>query len=66
MTDPANSPPAAAQVEIIDIRMRFGSMVFFMVKLAFAAIPALFIILLLGVMLAGAVGGLFRGLFHSF
>jgi len=34
------------QVVVTDIRMSFGSMVVFMVKWAFASIPALFIILI--------------------
>lgn len=61
MTVPATDQ-AVFKVEIVDIRMRFGSMVFFMVKLAFAAIPALIIILLLGAMAAAAISGFIRGL----
>ncbi len=39
-----NIPDAAKPVVITDIRMRFWSMVWFMVKWAIAAIPALIIL----------------------
>lgn len=39
--------PGAQPVVVVDINMSFGTMVMFMVKWAFAAIPALLIILLL-------------------
>lgn len=39
--------PGAKPVVVVDINMSFGAMVIFMVKWAFAAIPALLIILLL-------------------
>jgi hypothetical protein len=39
--------PGAKPVVVVDINMSFGAMVMFMVKWAFAAIPALLIILLL-------------------
>ena len=51
------SGPAKQEVEITDIRMRFGSMVVFMVKWALASIPALIIVVVLWALLwAGALG----------
>ena len=48
---------AKQEVEITDIRMRFGSMVVFMVKWALASIPALIIVVMLWALLwAGALG----------
>jgi hypothetical protein len=55
------------EVEVTDIRMRFGSMVLFMVKWAIASIPALIILVVLGVALSALAVGLFSslsGLFH--
>lgn len=49
------------EVTVVDIKMPFWSMVVFMVKWAIASIPALIILALLGVMLAGVLGGLFGG-----
>ena len=53
---------------IADINMRFGSMVLFMVKWAFAAIPAFIIIfgimfIILSILL-GLLGGSVAALFH--
>ncbi len=51
--------PLYQKVVIKDIDMRFGSMVWFMVKWAFAAIPAMFIIALIGLIFMlcfGAIG----------
>lgn len=45
-------------VTVVDVKMPFMSMVVFMVKWAIAAIPAIIILSLLGVMLAGVLGGL--------
>lgn len=40
------------EVTIVDIKMRFGSMVFFMVKWAIAAIPALIILGIAGTLVS--------------
>lgn len=50
------------QVVVVDVKMRFGSMVVFLVKLAIAAIPAAIILLVLGTLLAAFFGGFFGGL----
>jgi len=47
------------EVIIKDIQMPFWSMVIFMVKWAFAAIPAIIIIAIFVAALAGMLGGLF-------
>lgn len=47
--DLMNQDPQPQEIVVRDIRMRFGSMVIFMVKWAFAAIPALLIIVFLTV-----------------
>lgn len=47
-----SDPPA---VTVVDIRMPFDSMVTFMVKLALAALPAFFIILILYGFLGGII-----------
>ena len=60
------------KVVVTDIRMPFGSMVVFLIKLAFASIPALlilwFIFALLMTILMFVFGGMlgFRGMFHQF
>ena len=62
-TMPAASPTerrSAARVVVTDIHMSFESMVIFLVKLAIAMIPAAIILFLLGVALAGLLGGLGR------
>ena len=48
-----------AKVEIVNIDMKFWSMVWFMVKWAFASIPALIIIVLIGFILNMVIPGLF-------
>ena len=50
------------EVEITDIRMRFGSMVLFMVKWAVASIPALIILAVLGALFWALAIGLFSSL----
>ena len=47
-----NDDPPVQEIVIRDIRMRFGSMVVFMVKWALASIPALLILISLGVFFA--------------
>jgi len=49
-----------SRVEIINIKMPFGSMVVFMVKWAIASIPAIIILWILFMMF----GGVFVGLIH--
>jgi len=51
-------------VVVVDIRMRFTSMVIFLVKLAIASIPAAIILFLIGAALAAVFGGFFSGLGH--
>ncbi len=46
------------EVTIVDIKMPFGSMVTFMVKLALAAIPAAIILAIIYSVLAGVFVGL--------
>jgi hypothetical protein len=50
------------QVIVTDIHMPFGSMVGFMVKWAIASIPALIILILIGVIFSGVFGTLILGL----
>jgi hypothetical protein len=50
--------PNKQAVVVTDIRMPFFSMVIFMVKWAIAAIPALFILIVFGVLTWGMLGGL--------
>ena len=47
------------EIVIKDIQMPFWSMVTFMVKWAFAAIPAMIIIAIFVAVLAGLLGGMF-------
>ena len=47
-----------SNVNIVDIKMPFMSMVVFMVKAAIAAIPAFIIFAVLGMMLAGVISGI--------
>lgn len=63
----ATTPPAGQpqQVVITDIRMNFLSMVVFMVKWAFAAIPAMIIIFLIVGMMSAVLTGLAAGFFSS-
>jgi hypothetical protein len=48
----------SSEVTIVDIKMPFGSMVVFMVKLALAAIPAAIILAIIYSILAGVFVGL--------
>jgi hypothetical protein len=50
------------QVVVTDIHMPFGSMVGFMVKWAIASIPALIILILIGIIFSGVFGSLILGL----
>ena len=49
------------QVVVVDVNMRFWSMVFFMVKWAFASIPALIILIVLWGVLGAVFGGFHMG-----
>ncbi|WP_447590175.1 hypothetical protein [Aquipseudomonas campi] len=48
--------PGAQPVVVVDVRMSFWSMVFFMVKWALASIPAIIILLVIGWIIVGIVG----------
>jgi hypothetical protein len=50
------------RVVVTDIKMSFWSMVVFMVKWTIAAIPALVILFVLGVIFVAVSGGLLHGL----
>jgi hypothetical protein len=52
------------QVVVTDIHMPFGSMVGFMVKWAIASIPALIILVLLGIIIGGTFGTIMTGMFR--
>ncbi len=51
-----------SEVVVTDIQMPFWSMVTFMIKWAFAAIPAVIILFVLGAILMGILGGIGSGL----
>ena len=55
-------PTPTQKVTVTDIDMPFGSMVVFMVKWALAAIPAMLILLVLGLVLVTFLQGFARGL----
>lgn len=46
------------RVVVVDVKMRFGSMVIFLVKLAIASIPAAMILVALGYIFAAVFGTL--------
>lgn len=50
----------AAEVVVVDIEMPFTSMVVFLIKLAFAAIPAGFIIFFGYALIVGILSGVMR------
>jgi len=50
------------QVNIIDIKMPFWSMVVFMVKASIAAIPAFIILSMIGTVIMTVLSGLFGGM----
>ncbi len=47
-----------SEVTIVDVKMPFGSMVVFMVKMSLAAIPAAIIVVAIYVIAAGFLAGL--------
>lgn len=51
-------------VVVVDIKMPFMSMVVFMVKWAIASIPAIIILLVLGIILGGVFGGFLAAVGH--
>jgi len=55
----ANQPDKPLKVTVVDFDMSFGQMVVFMLKWAFACIPALLIFLFLMGVLAGMLGIVF-------
>jgi hypothetical protein len=56
-------PATKQEVVVTNIQMPFWSMVTFMVKWAIAAIPAIIILFILGVILAAVLGGI-GGVMH--
>lgn len=52
------------EVVVADIRMPFWSMVTFMVKWSIAAIPAIIILFVIGLILAAVVSGIGTGMMH--
>ena len=50
------------EVIVKDIKMSFGSMVIFMIKWSFAAIPAMIILGIIGAIVGAIFGGVFAGL----
>jgi len=48
------------EITVVDIRMPFWSMVFFMVKWAIASIPAIIILLIVGSVAMGILAGIGR------
>jgi len=59
---PEPAPIAITRVSVVDINMPFASMVGFIVKWTLAAIPALFILAVIGFFLAVFLGGLAKGI----
>ena len=52
------------RVVVVDVNMKFGTMVVFLVKLAIAAIPAAIILTVIGLIFAAVIAGLVGGLQH--
>ena len=50
------------RVVVVDVNMKFGTMVVFLVKLAIASIPAAIILIVLGTFASLVLGGLFGGM----
>lgn len=50
--------PLSREVIVVDVKMRFGSMVVFMVKWAVASIPALLILAVIGVFTVAFLGAM--------
>jgi hypothetical protein len=58
----ADNEPGTGRVVVTDIQMPFGSMIVFMVKWAIAAIPAMLILFLTGVIFTAMFAGIVKGL----
>jgi hypothetical protein len=56
-----SSPPPIHRVTVTDINMPFGSMIVFMVKWAFASIPAFIIVAIVVFLIMTLLGGIFGG-----
>jgi hypothetical protein len=52
-----HSAVARTEVTVVDVQMPFGSMVVFILKWTLAAIPAMIILFILGMILAMVAGG---------
>ena len=50
------------RVVVVDVNMKFGTMVLFLVKLAIASIPAAIILIAIGAVASAVLGGLFGGM----
>ena len=59
MTQVPLTSTGRTEVTVVDVQMPFGSMVMFMVKWAIATIPALIILGLVAMVVAGFLGGIF-------
>jgi hypothetical protein len=59
MTQVPLTSTGRTEVTVVDVQMPFGSMVVFMVKWAIATIPALIILGLVAMVVAGFLGGIF-------
>jgi len=51
-----NNTTKSIKVEVTDIKMEFWSMIVFMVKLAFASIPAIIITMVISMWILGILG----------
>jgi hypothetical protein len=50
------------RVVVVDVNMKFGTMVLFLVKLAIASIPAAVILIVIGAIASALLGGLIGGM----
>ena len=57
-------PTRAMPVIVVDVKIKFWSLVVLMIKVAFAAIPAILVTTLITAAIWGFVAGLLGGLFH--
>lgn len=57
-------PQKRQEVVVVDVSVPFWSMVLFMVKWAIASIPALLILIVLGVAFSGLLGGIGAAIFR--
>jgi len=54
------------RVVVVDVKMPFGSMVVFLIKLAIASIPAAIILFFISLIASAIFGGIFAGLSRRF